>query len=84
MSQRFCEVCKSPIERERLELIPDTRLCTGHAHEIQKYGGEFIVSAEQERTSKAGSLKLNYGGVATSRRRNVEAVQKLRDDYLIS
>lgn len=82
MSGRLCEVCKEAIEGDRLAFIPDTRLCTQHAREIEKYGGEFVVTAEQERTSKPGSLKLNYGGVSTSKNRNVEAVQRLRDDYL--
>ncbi|MEQ8787575.1 MAG: hypothetical protein RIC55_14825 [Pirellulaceae bacterium] len=49
---------------------------------IDKYGGEFLLSAVQERTSKSGSLKLNYGGVHTTKRRNVEGIQRLRDDYL--
>lgn len=80
---RLCEVCKQPIDDQRLELIPESRLCSDHAREIQRYGGEFIVTAEQERTSKAGSLKLNYGGVSTSQRRNDDAIQKLRDDYLL-
>ena len=40
------------------------------------------MSAEQERTSKAGSLKLNYGAVETSKKRNIEAVRRLQDDYL--
>ena len=82
MSRRFCEVCKRAIEDDRLAVMPETRLCTEHAREIEKYGGEFIVTAEQERTSKPGSLKLNYGGVSTSKKRNVDAVQRLRDDYL--
>ncbi len=80
---RFCEVCKKEIDQDRLEVVPDTHLCTEHAREIQRYGGEFKVTAEQERTSKPGSLKLNYGGVSTSQTRNEEAIRKLRDDYLL-
>jgi hypothetical protein len=78
---RMCEVCKQPIDPERLEGSPETRLCTTHAAEIQKYGGEFLMSAVQERTSKAGSLKLNYGGITTTRTRNDEAMRRLKDEH---
>lgn len=81
---RWCEICKKPIESERAESFPDTRLCHKHAVEIESYGGEFRTSAAQERTSKAGSLKLNYGGVTTTRTRNDEAMRRLREDYLES
>ncbi|WP_425400730.1 hypothetical protein [Aeoliella sp.] len=78
---RFCEICKQEIEAERAEALADTRLCTKHGREIQQFGGEFRVVATQERSSKAGSLKINYGGVATSKERNTEAIEKLRDAY---
>ncbi len=58
---RYCEICKSQIEAERLEAAADTRLCIQHAKEIEKFGGEFKTQASQERTSKAGSMKINYG-----------------------
>jgi hypothetical protein len=80
-SMRCCIVCKSPIDPDRLEVIPETRLCTQHGQEIQDFGGEFIVSASHERTSKQGSLKHNYGGVATSMTRNDEALRKLCDRF---
>lgn len=78
---RMCEICKQPIDAERLDGTPETRLCRTHAAEIQKYGGEFRMQATQERTSKAGSLKINYGGISTRRTRNTEAIQRLKDDY---
>ena len=78
---RLCQICKAPIELQRLEAMPKTRLCSEHAREIRRYGGEFIVTAELERTSKPGSLKLNYGGIATTETRNEEAIQQLLDDY---
>jgi hypothetical protein len=81
MAARLCEICRLPIEADRAEAIPDTRLCTEHGREIARFGGEFIVSAEQERTSKAGSLKLNYGGITTARVRNTAAVARLRDEW---
>ena len=46
-----------------------------HAH------GEFLTIATQERTSKQGSLKRNYGGVTTTRTRNLEAIERLREQY---
>ncbi len=78
---RRCIVCKRDIESERAEGMPATRLCTEHGREIEKYGGEFTLSASQERTSKAGSLKLNYGGITTTSTRNEKAIGRLLDDY---
>lgn len=77
-----CEICGQPIDPERREVIPETRLCTAHAHAIHKYGGEFIVTATHERISKPGSLKKNYGGVTPRKTRNADAIAKLRQDYL--
>jgi hypothetical protein len=79
---RLCEICKTQIDPDRLDATPDTRLCKEHAIAIQKYGGEFTTSAVMERTSKAGSLKLNYGGVTTTRTRNQPAVDRLREEFL--
>lgn len=81
--KRLCFVCKNEIEPERLEAIPQTRLCTQHGHEIQKFGGEFILSASQERTSKKTSLKVNYGGITTSSTRNDDGMEQLREEYLL-
>ncbi len=79
---RICEVCKKMIEPERAELLLDTHLCTQHGREIERYGGEFKVSMSQERTSKPGSLKINYGGVSTRKKRNQRAIDSLREDFL--
>lgn len=78
---RPCEICARPIEAERASGLPETRLCAEHAQKIAKFGGEFIVTAQQERTSKAGSLKHNYGSVTTSKKRNQQALDRLRDEY---
>ena len=78
---RRCAVCKQEIESERAAAIPGTRLCTKHGHEIEKYGGEFTLSASQERTSKQGSLKLNYGGITTKSTRNEKALNRLLDEF---
>ncbi len=80
-SVRFCEVCKTQIDTDRAAALPATRLCEAHGREIEAFGGEFTVSAQQERTSKSGSLKINYGGIATHQERNEDAVQRLKDHY---
>jgi hypothetical protein len=61
--------------------VPETRLCTEHARQVVKYGGEFTVTATQERTSKPGSLKRNYGGMEIKKERNSLAIAKLRDEF---
>ena len=78
---RHCEICRQPIDAERAEALPETRLCTEHGRAIQAFGGEFVLSSRQERTSKAGSLKVNYGGVSVQQRRNKEAIERLKDAY---
>jgi hypothetical protein len=76
---RGCEICKQPIEPERAENDPLTRLCAAHAREIAQFGGEFKTVASEDVTSKKGSLKKNIGGVTTERVRNQEAVRRLRE-----
>ncbi|MGE3809303.1 MAG: hypothetical protein AB7K24_31955 [Gemmataceae bacterium] len=75
-----CEICQQEIDPERVEVLPETGLCTEHARQMEKYGGEFLVSFTQERLSKAGSLKRNYGGVTPHRRRNHDGLAKLKKD----
>jgi hypothetical protein len=81
MAFRGCEICKQPIEPERAESDPLTKLCTQHAREIAQFGGEFKTVAREDRTSKKGGLKINIGGVTTERVRNDEAMRKLRDAF---
>jgi hypothetical protein len=78
---RPCMVCQQPIDPERLEVVPETRLCVEHAREILKYGGEFLSIVSRERTSKEGSLKKNYGSVNVERTRNHRALNQLLDAY---
>ncbi len=80
-SPRYCEICRQPIEAERADALRDTRLCAQHGREIAAFG-RGVVTAAQERTSKAGSLKKNCGGVATSQRRNQTAIDRTRDAFL--
>ena len=78
---RPCEICMKPIDPERCEANPLTRLCRHHAEAIAKYGGEFRLISQQERTSKQGSLKLNYGGVTAKQVRNTAAIERLKDEH---
>jgi len=56
-----CVRCGKTIPQERLEALPETRVCVKCS---QAVGGEFKVYIVREKTSKEGSLKKNYGGVA--------------------
>ena len=81
LKTRPCEICNALIDPERIEAVPETRLCKTHATQIVKYGGEFLLTASPERTSKVGSLKHNYGGVNIQKQRNTEALRKLKTDH---
>jgi hypothetical protein len=71
---RGCERCKQPIPPERLEALPQTRLCLQCSEEV---GGEFKVSVSNENLAKTNSLKKNYGGVnVRMRRRRIEPKEK--------
>lgn len=78
---RPCEICNKMIEEERLEAVPQTKLCIDHARAIEKFGGEFKLSGSYETTSKQGSLKLNYGGVNVIKTKNTDGLEKLRKEY---
>jgi hypothetical protein len=79
---RPCEICGEAIDADRAEALPETRLCSVHAGEIARYGGEFRVTVSESRLSKPGSLKNNPGDVAvTGKTRNLTAIAKLRADY---
>jgi hypothetical protein len=79
MAFRGCEICKQPIEPDRAESDPMTRLCAEHARQIAQFGGEFMTIAREDRTSKKGGLKINIGGVTTELVRNETALRKLRE-----
>lgn len=78
---RPCEICRREIEPERIEALPDTRLCAEHAKMIAKHGGEFTITYTRERLGKPGSLKKNYGGVTPHKLRNRTAMAKLRQEH---
>jgi RNA polymerase-binding transcription factor DksA len=64
--QRNCEVCNAVIPPARVKALPGTWLCIECSQEV---GGDFIYTAVQENLGKAGSLKLNYGGVSIKKKR---------------
>lgn len=75
---RPCEVCRRLIEPERAEGVADTRLCVDCARRIARYGGEFLLTASQDRIGKAESLKRMYGGVTPKKTRNTLGIARLR------
>ena len=64
--QRKCERCNAVIPPARVKAIPGTWLCIECSQEV---GGDFVLVATQENLGKAGSLKLNYGGVSIKKKR---------------
>ena len=63
---RPCQRCSCEIPAERIEALPETRLCLACSREV---GGEFEVTAVSENLAKTGSLKKNYGGWTIRKRR---------------
>ena len=60
--KRTCELCNAEIPPARVAALPGTWLCIECS---QENGGDFVYTATQENLGKAGSLKLNYGGIGT-------------------
>jgi hypothetical protein len=63
---RSCQRCGTEIPAERIEIIPDTRLCVKCSEAV---GGEFEIQAVPDNLAKAGSLKKNYGSWTVQKRR---------------
>jgi DNA-directed RNA polymerase subunit RPC12/RpoP len=61
---RPCARCGKDIPAERVEALPETEVCVTCSNEM---GGEFITYAVAEKTSKADSLKKNYGSYGVKR-----------------
>jgi len=59
MRPRPCERRGVEIPLERIETMPETRVCVKCSEEI---GGEFVRKVRAINTAKAGSLKRNYSG----------------------
>ncbi len=64
--KRTCERCDAVIPPARVEALPGTWLCIECSEEV---GGDFVYTAKQENLGKAGSMKLNYGGVTVQKKR---------------
>ncbi len=64
--ERGCERCNGPIGLERLEALPETRLCLKCSEEV---GSDFKVSVSPENLAKTNSLKKNWGGVNIHKKR---------------
>jgi hypothetical protein len=64
--KRFCARCRVEIPAERIEALPDTRLCVTCS---QVVGGEYEVTVVPDNLGKAGSLKRNYAGWTIRKRR---------------
>jgi len=65
---RFCERCGVAIPAERVEALPDTRICVKCSEEI---GGEYETRVVTSSLGKAGSLKKNYGDATLRKRRKI-------------
>ena len=63
---RPCELCGAMIPAERIEIVPDTRLCVECS---KKVGREFDLTLTPENLSKTGSLKKNYGSFTMKKTR---------------
>ena len=63
---RPCQRCGQEIPAERIEVLPDTRLCLKCSQDM---GGEFELTITPENLAKAGSLKKNYGSFAVKKTR---------------
>jgi Prokaryotic dksA/traR C4-type zinc finger len=70
MATRPCQRCGTPIPPDRIEALPETRLCISCSRAV---GGDFEVTAVAENLAKTGSLKKNYGGLTIRKtRRRIE------------
>jgi RNA polymerase-binding transcription factor DksA len=65
--KRFCARCKAEIPQERVETLPETRVCIGCAEAMG--GSEFIVEAVPVRGGKKESLKQMIAGYEIRKRR---------------
>lgn len=66
LKPRSCLRCQTMIPLERLDALPETRLCVRCSQDV---GGEFEYRAVPENLAKSGSLKKNYGSFAIRKRR---------------
>lgn len=55
---RRCERCEGEIPVDRIEVLPDTTICTKCSQAI---GGEYRLEIVPDSVGKASSMKKNYG-----------------------
>lgn len=65
-ASRPCIRCKTMIPQERIEALPETRLCVECSKLV---GGDFERTVVSENLAKTGSLKKNYGGISVKKKR---------------
>jgi hypothetical protein len=69
---RKCSLCGWPIEGERAEVLPDTRLCFQHANALSRFGGELLVRAPAMQVRFRSRLRLD--GATLTKLPNTEGV----------
>lgn len=67
-ASRPCQRCGIEIPAERIEALPETRICVQCSREI---GGEFELHVVPENIGKSGSLKKNYGSFSLAKKRKL-------------
>lgn len=71
---RPCIRCKAMIPPERIEALPETRLCIECSKAV---GSDFETTVTTENLAKTGSLKKNYGGISVKKkRRRIEPLEE--------
>jgi len=66
------------IPEERIEVLPETRLCVQCSKAV---GSDFETAVVTENLAKTGSLKKNYGGISLKKkRRTIQPIDKNEAD----
>jgi hypothetical protein len=63
---RRCARCQGEIPLERLEILPDTRLCIVCSRAV---GSDFVLTVQVTNLGKAGSLKRGSNEVSVRKKR---------------
>lgn len=76
---RHCQLCKTEIPAERLEAVPETRLCVACCTKVdQQLGGEFFMTVEFLDLTKQNSLKKQGKAIGriTWKRRDLSKLRR--------
>jgi len=65
---RPCARCRIEIPAERLEVLPQTRLCIACSRAV---GSDFVLTVQVKNLGKSGSLKRGSNEVSTRLKRRV-------------